>query len=104
MQDDVSWDPTVTKEQLLRQIDLAGNVVRETNMGIIQQQLLAMGAVDGGPCSAIPIPAPVGSACAGAFHHDAIQTLPNGWTAVLLDNEKIFPAGHKGTPAVYRWM
>jgi len=96
MQDDVSWDPTVTKEQLLRQIDLAGNVVRETNMGIIQQQLLAMGAVDGGPCSAIPIPAPVGSACAGAFHHDAIQTLPNGWTAVLLDNEKIFPAGTQG--------
>jgi len=96
MQDDVSWDPTVTKEQLLRQIDLAGNIVRETNMGIIQQQLLALGAVDGGPCTALPNPAPVGSACAGAFHHDAIQTLPNGWTAVLLDIEKIFPAGTQG--------
>lgn len=96
MQDDISWDPVVTKEQLLRQIDLAGNVVRETNMGIIQQQLVAMGAVDGGPCRALPNPAPVGSGCAGAFHHDAIQTLPNGWTAVLLDNEKIFPAGTQG--------
>jgi len=96
MQDDVSWDPTVTKEQLLRQIDLAGNIVRETNMGIIQQQLTAMGAVDGGSCRAFPKPAPVGSACAGAFHHDAIQTLPNGWTAALLDVEKIFPAGTQG--------
>jgi hypothetical protein len=96
LQNDVSWDPVVTQEQLLRQIDLAGNIVRETNMGIIQQELLALGAVDGGPCTAIPSPPPVGSACAGAFHHDAIQTLPNGWTAALLDIEKIFPAGTQG--------
>jgi len=96
MQDDVSWDPIATKEQLLRQIDLAGNIVRETNMGIIQQQLVKLGSKDGGPCSAFASPAPVGSACAGAFHHDAIQTLPNGWTAVLLDVEKIFPAGTQG--------
>ena len=96
MQDDVSWDPHVTKEQLLRQIDLAGNIVRETNMGIIQQQLAAMGAVNGGSCSAIPNPPPTGAGCAAAFHHDAIQTLPNGWTAVLLDNEKIFPPGTQG--------
>ncbi len=96
MQDDLSWDPTVTKEQVLRQIDLAGNIVRETNMGIIQQQLLALGDTAGGPCRAIAVPAPVGAGCAGAFHHDAIQTLPNGWTAVLLDNERIFPAGTQG--------
>ncbi len=96
MQDDVAWDPGVTKEQILRQIDLAGNIVRETNMGIIQQQLLALGAVNGGPCSAFPNPAPIGSGCTGGFHHDAIQTLPNGYTAVLLDNEKIFPAGTQG--------
>lgn len=96
MQDDVSWDPTVTKEQLLRQIDLAGNIVRETNMGIIQEQLVALGAVDGGSCRAFATPPPVGAACVGAFHHDAIQTLPNGWTAALLDLEKIFPAGTQG--------
>jgi hypothetical protein len=96
LQDDVSWDPTVTKEQLMRQIDLAGNIVRETNMGIIQQQLKALGAIDGGSCRAIPTPAPVGSGCVGALHHDAIQTLPNGWTAALLDLEKIFPAGTQG--------
>lgn len=96
MQDDVGWDPTVTKEQLLRQIDLAGNIVRETNMGIIQQQLAAMGAAAGGSCRRFSNPPPVGAACVGAFHHDAIQTLPNGWTAVLLDLEKIFPASTQG--------
>lgn len=96
MQNDVSWNPTVTKEQLLRQIDLAGNIVRETNMGVIQQELLALGAADGGPCTALPSPAPVGAACTGGFHHDAIQTLPNGWTAVLVDVEKIFPPGTQG--------
>jgi len=96
LQNDTAWNPTVTKEQLLRQIDLAGNVVRETNMGVIQQELLALGAVDGGPCTALPSPAPIGAACTGGFHHDAIQTLPNGWTAALLDIEKIFPAGTQG--------
>lgn len=96
LQDDIAWDPVVTKEQLLRQIDLAGNIVRETNMGIVQHQLLALGAVDGGPCSAIPSPPPIGAACIGGFHHDAIQTLPNGWTAVLVDLEKIFPPGTQG--------
>jgi hypothetical protein len=96
LQDDVSWAPHITQEQLMRQVDLAGNIVRETNMGIIQQQLLALGSKDGGPCSAIASPPPVGAACVGAFHHDAIQTLPNGWTAALLDIEKIFPIGTQG--------
>jgi arylsulfate sulfotransferase len=96
IQGDISWDPTVTKEQLLRQIDLAGNIVHETNMGIIQEQLLAMGAVDGGSCRALSVPAQIATGCTGAFHHDAIQTLPNGWTAVLIDVERIFPAGTQG--------
>jgi len=92
LQDDLAWDPNVTQEQYLRQIDWAGNVVRETNMGAIQQELLAMGSVDGGPCTGITKPT-VGTACIGAFHHDAIQTLPNGYLAALIDIEKIFPAG-----------
>jgi hypothetical protein len=91
LQNDHAWDPSVTKEQLLRQTDLAGNIVRETNMGIIQQQLVAMGAVNGNSCRALPSPPPVGAGCVGSFHHDAIQTLPNGDTAVLVDVEKIFP-------------
>ncbi len=91
-----SWDPASTELQFLRQVDLAGNIVRETNTGVLQQQLVAMGSANGGPCSVIPRPAPVGLACLGAFHHDAIQTLPNGETAALLSVEKIFPAGTQG--------
>jgi len=96
VENDQAWSATATQAQFLRQVDLAGNIVRETNIGVIQQQLLALGSVDGGPCSAIPTPAPVGSACIGAFHHDAIQSLPNGYTAALMDIEKIFPAGTQG--------
>jgi arylsulfate sulfotransferase len=95
-EDGPSWNPQAQKAQLLRQIDLAGNIVRETNTGILQQQLLALGAADGGPCSAIEKPPQVGDACLGAFHHDDIQTLPNGDTAVLVDIEKIYPAGTQG--------
>jgi hypothetical protein len=92
LQDDLAWDPTVTQEQYLRQIDLAGNVVRETNMGAIQQELIALGSVDGGSCTGITNPV-IGTACAGSFHHDAIQTLPNGYMAALVDIERIYPAG-----------
>jgi hypothetical protein len=95
-QDDHAWAPGVAQEQYLRQIDLAGNIVRETNMGAIQWQLMALGSVDGGPCTAVARPAAVGAACTGAFHHDAIQTLPNGYTAALIDVERIFPAGTQG--------
>src|SRR5580658_362324 len=96
IQDAYAWNPAVDKAQFLRQIDLAGNVVRETNIGVLQQELLAAGAVDGGPCSVFPSPAPVGSACIGAFHHDAIESLPNGYSAVLVDVERIYPAHTQG--------
>jgi|SRR5579862_4326439 len=92
-----AWNPASGDKQLLIQVDVAGNIVRETNTGIIQQQLLALGASDGGPCNVFPTPAPVGSACLDDFHHDAIQTLPNGDTAVLTSIEKIYPAGTQGS-------
>ena len=99
-----AWNPAATGGQFLRQVDLAGNVIRETNTGIIQQELVALGATDARACSAIPKPATIGSACLGAFHHDAIQTLPptvgstlpGPFTAVIADIEKIFPAGTQG--------
>ncbi|MGA2133815.1 MAG: aryl-sulfate sulfotransferase [Bryobacteraceae bacterium] len=96
IQDDYAWDPNVLAQQYLRQVDLAGNTVKETNIGALQQQLLAMGVSAGTPCSSLPSPAPLGSACIGAFHHDAIQTLPNGYMALYVDEEKIFPAGTQG--------
>jgi hypothetical protein len=95
LQDGAAWNPATQNGQLLRQIDLAGNIVRETNTGAIQQQLLALGAADGGPCNTIPSPAPVGAACLGGFHHEAI-TLPNGGVALLTSVEKIFQAGTQG--------
>jgi hypothetical protein len=58
--------------------------------------LIALGATGLGPCNVFPSPAPVGSSCLGAFHHDAIQTLPNNYMAVLVDVEEIFPPGTQG--------
>lgn len=93
-----AWNKVSPEGQMLRQIDLAGHIVRETNTGSVQQQLLALGAADGGPCDTIPRPAPVGAACLGAFHHDAIQFTigASQFTAAIADIEKIFPAGTQG--------
>jgi arylsulfate sulfotransferase len=91
-----AWNPLSEKFQLLHQVDLAGNLIKETNTGVIQQQLLAMGATDAQPCNTIPHPAPVGAACLSYFNHDMIQTLPNGYSAALANIEKIFPAGTQG--------
>jgi arylsulfate sulfotransferase len=96
IQNGSTWNPASTKLQLLRQIDLVGNIIRETNIGILSEQLLKMGVTDAQSCNTISKPAPVGSACLGAFHHDAIQTLPGGYTALFADVEKIFPAGTQG--------
>jgi arylsulfate sulfotransferase len=90
-----AWNPATQDKQLVRLIDVAGNTLRETNTGIIQHQLVAMGATDGGPCNIFPSPPPVGSACLDDFHHDVIQ-LPNGNIAVLVDIEKVFPPGTQG--------
>jgi arylsulfate sulfotransferase len=96
IQSGAAWNPATKQSQLLRQFDLAGNIVRETNTGIIQQELLAMGETNAAPCDSITKPAPVGSACMGSFHHEAMQALPNGQTAVIADIERIFPVGTQG--------
>ncbi len=91
-----AWNPASVESQVLREIDLAGNIIKETNTGVIQQQLLAFGATDAGPCPSSPVTSQIGTACLGFFHHDAIQTLPNGQTAIIVDIEKIFPPGTQG--------
>jgi arylsulfate sulfotransferase len=91
-----AWSTGIQRGQYLREFDLAGNIIHETNVGILQQELVAMGARDAQACTAVPKPAPIGSACIGFFHHDAIQTLPNGQTAAFVDIEKIFPPGTQG--------
>lgn len=101
IQDSPSWYPGQNRFQFLRQVDLAGNTIKETNVGAIAQQLLALGATDGQLCTAVSSPAPVGAACVGGFHHDAVQTLPNGQTAVFLSVEKIFAPGTQGSTSPY---
>jgi len=96
LQSGKAWDPQNQHLQFLRQTDLAGNIIKETNTGAIQKELLAMGVTDGQPCLAVPKPAAVGAGCLDSFSHDAIETLPNGNTAVLVSLEKIFAAGTQG--------
>ena len=52
--------------RMLREIDLAGNLIRETNVTTVNQQIEAMGGTD----------------LITEFHHEAVR-LPNGDTAVL---------------------
>jgi arylsulfate sulfotransferase len=87
---------TESGKLFLRQVDLEGNYLRETNIFALSQQLLKRGYMDAAPCSSITKPAKVGDACMGSFHHDDIQTLPGGLTAALVDIEMIFDAGTQG--------
>jgi arylsulfate sulfotransferase len=96
LENGVAWNPALPYGQYLRQIDLAGNIVRETNTGIMAQELLALGAVDAVPCNQVPVPPPVGTACLNHFHHEATR-LPNGYIAFLGRVEKLFPPGTQGS-------
>jgi len=80
---------SVTSGQILREIDLAGNTVRETNATRIQEQLVAMGRQSS--CT-------MGSTTClfGAFHHEAIR-LPNGHTMAFGDVEQMFRKGTQGS-------
>ena len=95
-QSGLAWsNGTYQLDQLARQVDLSGNIVKETNIGLLQQQLLAMGATDLQSCANIPLPAAVGSSCLTSFSHDMI-VLPNGGYALIGSMEKIFPPGTQG--------
>ncbi len=83
------WGPAITRQQILREIDLAGNTVRETNADRVMEQLTAMGMTD-------PL---------GCFNHDAIRLGANltgsaaglrGYTIAIGDVQRIFPAGTQG--------
>jgi hypothetical protein len=95
-----SWDSSNTQQQLLREIDLEGNVVHETNTGAVTNQLVALGAADATPCGQIAKPVQVGDACLNDFHHDAIRYSIDGkpYTAFMAHVEKLFPPGTQGAP------
>jgi hypothetical protein len=71
-------DQNRVEGQILREIDLAGHTVRETNAGRIREQLTALGQE--------PL---------WAFHHDA-RRLPNGYTAVIGSVERIVEDAQSG--------
>jgi hypothetical protein len=98
-QNGVSWNSSNQLLQMLREIDLAGNVVRETNTGALSAELTALGATDAASCAGVVVPAPVGASCLNDLSHDAIQFSFGGnqYTALLVHVEKVFPAGTQGS-------
>lgn len=76
---------------VLREIDLTGNVIHETNAARVSEQVVAMGQTSS--CQ-------LGSTqcLVGSFTHDAIR-LKNGHTVVLAVAEKVFTDGTQGSSA-----
>jgi hypothetical protein len=79
---------TMRRSQVLREMDLAGNVIRETNISRVAEQLADRGIRS--DCRK------GGNECVPGFHHDA-RRLPNGNTLVLAGLERILPAGTQGS-------
>lgn len=77
----------IRRWQLIREVDLAGNIVRETNVSRVAEQLEAHGikssCKDGG------------EQCVPGFHHEVIR-LPNGHFLAIGSLERFFPAGTQG--------
>ena len=73
--------------QLVREFDLAGNVLRETNISRVAEQLGSRGIKSN--CKK------GGEECVPSFHHEALR-LANGHTLVLAGIERMFPAGTQG--------
>jgi hypothetical protein len=79
---------TMQRLQLLRELDLAGNVIRETNISRVAEQLERYGIQS--DCRK------GGKECVSSFHHEA-RRLPNGHTLVITGLERMFPAGTQGS-------
>ena len=74
--------------QVLSELDLVGNTIRETNIDRIAEQLEDRGIHS--------VCKPNGQQCVPGFHHDAIR-LPNGHTIVIASLEKMLPDGAQGS-------
>jgi hypothetical protein len=78
---------SILRNQLLRELDLAGNIIRETNVGRVAEQLESRGIHS--DCKR------GGKECVSGFHHEAIA-LPNGHFLVVAGLERMMPAGTQG--------
>lgn len=74
------FGPNNTRQQILREIDLAGNVLHEITADRVSEILQAQG-----------------KDALGRFNHDAIR-LRNGHTIALGDSQRVFPRGTQGSP------
>jgi arylsulfate sulfotransferase len=74
--------------QVLRERDLAGNIVRETNVARVAEQLRSRGIESDCRLG--------GKECLSGFHHEALR-LPNGHTLVIAGLERLMPAGTQGS-------
>ena len=74
--------------QVVREMDLAGNVLRETNIARIAEQLESRGIHS--DCKQ------GGKECVSGIHHEAIR-LPNGHTMIIAGIERMLPAGTQGS-------
>jgi len=78
----------IRRHQILREYDLAGGVIRETNIGRVAEQLERFGIRS--DCRT------GGKECVSGFHHEAIR-LPNGHVLAIAGLERIMPAGTQGS-------
>lgn len=74
----------IRRYQALRELDLAGNIIRETNVGRVAEQLESRGIHS--DCKK------GGKECLSGFHHEAIA-LPNGHFLAITGLERMMPAG-----------
>ena len=98
-------DPAVTTpntqfqaSQILREFDLAGNTVGETNVARVTEELAAR-YPSWNLCNwTSPAGCTAGQTATLDFHHDAIR-LNNGYTVVLVSMEKVYTDGTQGSSA-----
>jgi hypothetical protein len=74
--------------QIVREVDLAGNTIRETNVSRVAEQLETFGIHS--DCRK------GGKECVSGFHHEAIR-LPNGRTLAIAGLERMMPPGTQGS-------
>jgi arylsulfate sulfotransferase len=74
--------------QVVREMDLAGNTLRESNIARVAEQLESRGIHSDCKKSS--------KECVSGFHHEAIR-LPNGHTLAIAGLERIMPTGTQGS-------
>jgi arylsulfate sulfotransferase len=81
---------TMRRHQIVREYDIAGGVIRETNIGRVAEQLERFGIHS--DCRR------GGKECVSGFHHEAVR-LPNGHVLAIAGLERMMPAGTQGSKA-----